>query len=153
MVKYMPQDIFDPYAYKLAACWTFAQIDGSNSFEEELARLVALFGSRYTKDMLFALQWREGSERLSVTAKLVRETPLERANLLNDCWKVAMKLRPDAERHKKFLGFFGGSIFSRSHDDPENRLELSEINLKRYIPIASYLSAYDPQGILRRDVP
>ena len=133
--RYAPQGIIDAAAFMVAS--HMASADWSDAVMENY---LAALGKRYRQSFRGDEQFEDDVRHCAVyangAATRAYAQPARRAEVLRLCYEIVREVEPDGSRRKKFLGFFGGTLFSGSHQHPAHRKVLFEQNFLPYMAMA-----------------
>lgn len=136
MKSYAPQHVVDATAFLLGS--HIALDDWS---KEQIDQFVAGSGKQYRgdyrddnwfeNDVIYCAQYADE------VARRVYPQRTARAEFLRYCYELVKRVEPDGSPRKKFLGIFGGTLFSRGHTHPADRKTLFQANCARYVAMAT----------------
>lgn len=113
-------------------CFMLASHYGDAMYEHLFESLVEAYRQDYPDDN-FADDTRQAVPLLH---KMMEPMSLERRKtVFREYYQLGREIEPDGSKCKKFLGVFGGSLFSGSHPNRENRVELLMIELGGYLSL------------------
>jgi hypothetical protein len=118
MSKYMPRRVFRSSCFLLASCY-----QDQEKFENLLAGIQKNYAATYPGDD-FVPDLCEGVAKLREMLEKDRivQSEEDKQLLFYSYYQISRDIEPDGTKHKKFLGFFGGTLFSGSHPNPANRV-------------------------------
>ena len=141
-MKLMDQSLFDVIALTLAR----ARLVGEAQHEQMRAGILNAYRSSFKDDDLWYTQATEAASRI------LSKFPPEK---WGESYEAASQYRRTLDGQMKPLTLWsriaGGTIFMRSHPQPEKRVMLCEQNVLRCLTVISLAQVRQLDGILRKD--